>query len=403
MILATNVYMMPRTCLVFYMAAMSVFLMMILYKLLLNKKIDYITIGVFVVTFIILLLKNNSSSSTFIILWLVLIYIYGILENLRYLFGSYLSNIRKNKLIEQIKSDTSDFYLCLNKKRKVVDFSPSLSVITKLSKKELIGKDGWNILFKNLNILKLNNEEFIISNEKTFLLHIEDDLTKNKMTQFNFDVLLPEENKIVHFIGLVQGHYFKDRLIGTAIYVYRDKMALVDEIKKKLLASNKALLNYKNVLNILMSLSDGVCLYFDYQEKLYYATQAFINYVGLEKQTYTFQELYAMIDEEDKNDYIEQSERINAVSATRIKFHLNVKNTLFNAVEDSIFISASGEEFVSIIHITGVSNDSAYNEILSTKESVDLISSLAENEVSSLVEKTADIIEKALRIDNHEE
>jgi hypothetical protein len=222
------------------------------------------------------------------------------------------------------------------------------------------------------------------------------------MYEFTIDLRLREHDEITHYYGFIQAIYFKDKKIGSAVYFYSDKQTLISSIKGKLDGMVNNLYNHKNVLHILMSLSEGVGLYYDYQEKLFYATESFKQFVGIDKESYSFKEVYDMIIDEDKDKYNEQSSTINSISPTRIKIRLRINNVCFNAVEDAVFLSREGEEYVSIIHILSRCDEEIVDRIISTKESVDIISGLSETPIAPVVYKVEELLNDSLKDDINE-
>ena len=223
------------------------------------------------------------------------------------------------------------------------------------------------------------------------------------MYEFTLDVKLDGNDELTHYFGYIQAIYLRDKKIGSAVYLYSDKQSLISSIKTKLDSTINNLYNHKNVLHILMSLSEGVALYYDYQERLFFATQSFQDFVGIDKEAYTFKEVYEMIVEEDKEKYNEQSGTVNSISPTRIKIRLKINNICFNAIEDAIFLTKDGEEYISIIHITSRCDESLNNRILSTKESVDMISGLSETPIAPVVYKVEELLNESLKDDINEE
>jgi hypothetical protein len=223
------------------------------------------------------------------------------------------------------------------------------------------------------------------------------------MYEFTLDIRNQYDDESTHYLGYIQAIYLKDKKIGTAVYLYNDKQSLITEIKSKLDNTLYNLYNHKNVLHILMSLSEGVALYYDYQERLFFATQSFMDFTETDKQTYTFREFYDMIADVDKDRYNEQSAVVSSVSATRIKFKFRVKNTYFNAIEDSIYLTRDGEEYISIVHITSRADEATNDKILSTKESSDLLDSLSEMPVAPAVYKIEQLLNNSLKEDIDEE
>lgn len=379
---------------VLYSILFGMLLFTVISKTIINKKFDIISLIVLILLTVIIFIKTQTLTLFYVVL--LLLYLYLIFINL-HLAKSYIYNRTiKNKVLEHVKSDTSDFYFCTDLNNKILDYSQSFMQLTKLNKTDILKKDGWQILFDEADIKKINGSEFIISNAKVFLAHLDEIVSKYKMYQFDIDIRLKDQTEITHYIGLAQAIYFKEKKIATAIYLYSDKVSVLTTIKQKLDKTLDSLFNYKNIVQILMSLSEGVCLYFDYQERLYYATQSFKNFMNNDISSYTFQDVFEMIVAEDKEQYIEQSETINSASVTRIKFKIVLNNVCYQAIEDSIYLSKDGKEFVSVIHIIGKENSYVTQGVLSTKESIDLLTEISSTPITPVVYAMEDILNKVL-------
>ena len=377
----------------------SIFLILVIH-IFLNRRIRIMDIITMVVIFAFGLLafaKQMAESKILRYLMIIVLFLYLVFYILYFIYDQLSVHIRRKEVHEQIKNDSYDIYLSLDEFGNILEYSNSLQEITRLTKNELIGKKGWKILFDNLNIETINGNQFISSNAAFFLNHLDEETSKLKFYEFNLDAKIYNEKESTHYLGLVQTHYLKNKKIGSAIYLYKDREQAVNYIKNSLDNVINLYYKHKEVLKILMSLSEGVVLYFDYQEKLYYATQAFMNFVGLEKNAYTFQELYSMISEDDKELYNEQSKTINSVNLTRIKYRLVVKGIEYNAVEDSLYLSKDSNELVSIIHITSRADEITNDGVLSTKEAVELMNELSRSSISKTVDKYDEILQEALK------
>ena len=365
------------------------------------KKYDYISL-VQLLLLIAVLFLGDSQKGLFYTALITLMVI--MLLRLCQLTYKYLCDNRiKQKVEEQLKNDTIDFFITMDKKNRIINSSVSFAQMTKLTKNEIVKKNGWYLMFDALDVVKINNEEFITSNKELFVAHLDEVLSKYKMYEFTLDIKLNEKDVPTHYNGYIQAIYFRDKKIGTAVYLYSDRQSLISGIKGKLDYAINNLYNHKNVLHILMSLSEGVALYYDYQERLFFATQSFQEFVGLEKESYTFKEVYEMIVDEDREIYNEQSATVNSISPTRIKIRLNINNVCFNAIEDALFLTKEGEEYISIIHITSRCDEATNNRILSSKESADIISGLSETPITPVVYKVEELLNNSLKDDIDEE
>ena len=386
---------------VLYAALLTLLIAMFVVKFVVFKKYDILSAVFFALLIAILFLNSNGQNLFFVVV--ISLLVISLLRVCQMIYNYMCLEISKQKVEEHLRNDTIDFFILMDKKDRILNSSISFAQMTKLTKKEILKKNGWNLMFDSFNVHKINGDEFITSNKELFISHLDEVLSKYKMYEFTLDVKLNEQEELTHYFGYIQAIYLKDKKIGSAVYLYSDKQSLISAIKGKLDTTINNLYNHKNVLHILMSLSDGVALYYDYQERLFFATQSFQDFVGIDKESYTFKEVYEMIVDDDKEKYNEQSSTINSISPTRIKIRLRINNILFNAIEDAVFLTRDGEEYVSIIHITSRCDESLNNKILSTKESIDIISGLSETPIAPVVYKVEELLNESLKDDINEE
>ena len=397
--IATVYQSVPRIGLILYASLITLLIAVIVVNFVVFKKYDILS-AVFLVLLIAILFLNSNTLFFVVVLSLLVISLLMVC----YLIYKYIClETAKQKVEEHLRNDTIDFFILMDQKNRILSSSVSFAQLTKLSKSEIEKKNGWNLMFEALNVYKINKDEFITSNKELFISHLDEVLSKYKMYEFTLDVKLDGNDELTHYFGYIQAIYLRDKKIGSAVYLYSDKQSLISSIKTKLDSTINNLYNHKNVLHILMSLSEGVALYYDYQERLFFATQSFQDFVGIDKEAYTFKEVYEMIVEEDKEKYNEQSGTVNSISPTRIKIRLKINNICFNAIEDAIFLTKDGEEYISIIHITSRCDESLNNRILSTKESVDMISGLSETPIAPVVYKVEELLNESLKDDINEE
>lgn len=391
----------PKLGVLLYSALVSLLIAIFVVKFLIFKKYDILSTIMFVLLIVIVFLDASFTRLFYVLV--ISFLIISLLQVCQMVYKYLCIETAKQKVEEHLRNDTIDFFILMDKKNRVISSSTSFAQMTRLTKKEIVKKNGWYLMFEALNVHKINGEEFITSNKELFVSHLDEVLSKYKMYEFTIDIKLNEQEELTHYFGYIQAIYFNDKKIGNAVYLYSDKQNLITSIKGKLDTTINNLYNHKNVLHILMSLSEGVALYYDYQERLFYATQSFKDFVGIDKDAYTFKEVYDMIADDDKEKYNEQSSTINSISPTRIKIRLRINNIFFNAIEDAVFLTRDGEEYVSIIHITSRCDESLKNRILSTKESVDMISGLSETPIAPVVYKVEELLNESLKEDIDEE
>lgn len=296
------------------------------------------------------------------------------------------------KLSRYLKDTEYDFYLQVNQKNKIRDYGVSLLKITGLTKKDVLDKDGWHLLFDTLEIQTINKAEATTINFNAFVTEYENATSKFKTYNFEMDIVLKE--KIVTYKGIIEPIYLGNKLIGRNIYFYIDRMKNINVLKNEL---NNAIYDIEKLRNqnyAMMSLSDGVLLYFDCETKYYVATESFCRFTNTHQREYTFEEIINFIHPDDIENYIEQSATINSISVTRLKFRLLINDTYYNVIEDSIYLN-SDTDLVSIIRICEKSEE-VKEQIFSTKESERIIESLNSTNIEQVIEKTKNILDTVI-------
>lgn len=293
------------------------------------------------------------------------------------------------KLSRYLKDSEYDFFLQVDQKNKIRDYGISLLKITGLIKKDVLKKECWNLLFDTLEILTINKSDATTSNFNAFVEEYEKATSKFKTYSFEMDILLKE--KTMTYKGIIEPIYLQNKLIGRNIYFYIDRMRSINHLKQELSSVLADMEKLRNQNHAMMSLSDGILLYFDFETKYYVASESFCRFTNTHKREYTFDEIIDFIHPDDLDTYIEQSETINSISVTRLKFRLLINDVYYNVMEDSIYLNTD-TDLVSIIRICDKSEEST-KHVFSTKEAEKLIESLNDTNIEQVIEKTKNILD----------
>lgn len=296
------------------------------------------------------------------------------------------------KLSRYLKDTEYDFYLQVDQKNRIRDYGVSLLKITGLTKKDVLNKEGWHLLFDTLEILTINKIDATTTNFNSFVEEYENATSKFKTYDFEMDIMLKE--KSVTYKGIIEPIYLGNKLIGRNIYFYIDRMKNINLLKNELSKAIFDIEKLRNQNHAMMSLSDGVLLYFDFETKYYVATESFCRFTNTHQREYTFEEIIDFIHPDDLDGYIEQSETINSISVTRLKFRLLINDTYYNVMEDSIYLN-SDTDLVSIIRICE-KNEEGNEQLFSTKEAERIIESLNATNIEQVIEKTKNILDTVI-------
>lgn len=386
--------------LTFMLTAIIIFqvIKVILYK---THTILDVFLGALLVVIALIFRPNNSN----IFLEYILPCIYCVLSVIVYTISLFyfveqtrLYLTYNKKLTRYLKDTEYDFYIQVNKKNKIRDFGISLLKTTGLTKKDVLKKDVWHLLFDTLEIVSINKSEATTSNFNAFVSEYESSSSKFKTYSFELEIMLKE--RLTTFFGIIEPIYLGNHLVGRNIYFYIDRMKNIESLKNELVNSINDIERLRNLNQALMSLSDGVLLYFDFETKYYVATESFCRFTNTHQREYTFEEIINFIHPDDLETYIEQSETINSISVTRLKFRLLINDTYYNVMEDSIYLSQD-TDLVSIVRICE-KNEESKDAMFSTYEATKIMETLSTTNIKAVIDKTKNILDTVIGEDTNE-
>lgn len=305
-----------------------------------------------------------------------------------------------NKKLNKFLKDTEyDFYIQVSKRNKIRDYGISLLKVAGLTKKDVLRKDVWHLLFDTLEIVSINKLDATTSNFNEFVTEYENATSKFKTYNFEIGIVL-KENKVT-YKGIIEPIYLGNHLIGRNIYFYIDRIKNIQLLKDELTSAIHDIERLRNQNFAMMSLADGVLLYFDYETKYYVATESFCRFTNTHQREYTFEEIMNFIHPDDLESYMEQSETINSASVTRLKFRLLINDTYYNVMEDSIYLNGE-TDLVSIIRICEKNEEGGENAMFSTYEATKIMETLSTTNIASVIEKTKNILDTVIGDDTDE-
>ncbi len=305
----------------------------------------------------------------------------------------YIKNEVANKTTEYIKNTEYDFFVQMDARERIIDCSNSLVKFTKLTKKEILKNRGWKFIFDTFNIKTLNKQEFNLNYVANFLAEFKECNSKHRRYKFQMEVEVngEESDQIIKYDAIIQPIFCGKILIARNIFFYQDKMAIVDKLKNLVKASCVDLEDAALQLDMMMSLSEGVVMYYDFQNKVYVATSCMMAYTNTTQKEYTFEELFSKIHPDDIKSYIEQAETVNSLSVTKIKYRMKIGSNYYQVEEDSIYIRKD----YGLISILRISEQQVYQNA-KTKNEIEALNNLVNKNITNTVDKTEDILNVVL-------
>ena len=152
---------------------------------------------------------------------------------------------------------------------------------------------------------------------------------------------------------------------------------------------------------MMMSMSEGVVMYYDYHNKVYVATDCMRQYTKTEQREYSFDTIYAHIHQDDIPSYLEQAETVNSLSITKIRYRLQIGGIYYNVEEDTI---ALRKDFglISIIRIAEKEVIQNAPRNAKIRRDVEELNALVNANIKDTLYKTIDILNVVLGEHNKE-
>ena len=171
-------------------------------------------------------------------------------------------------------------------------------------------------------------------------------------------------------------------------------MQILETTRFALAECTQNLLDARSQTYVLMSLTNGVVMYYDFQTKMYNSTESFQKYTDTIRQEYDFEEFLSMIHPEDVQLYMDQSSTVNSLRTTRLKFRMHIGSKYYGVIEDSIYL-AKDEKLVSLIRVTGDAyKEEASDVVLSTQEANDILENLGLSDIDKMAGATLDLLNR---------
>lgn len=298
--------------------------------------------------------------------------------------------IRKTKVQDFLKNSEFEYFIQVNQKNQIIDYSNNILTLTNREKKYISQVKFPEVLFDCLNILSVNDEKYSINTLSSFKIQFNDAISKVKNYTFNFR-LQDDNNEILFYEGIIQPIYFGNNLIAKNVYISLNRNIVLEKTRNSLIEAATDISDLRKQLYVLMSLTNGVVMYYDFLNKSYIPTEAFRKYTKIDQEEYDFEEFIKMMHPEDVKYYFDQTATINSMSSTRLKFRMQFSGRYYNMVEDSINLEKDNK-LVSVVRIL---QDTKFKDdiILSSKETTEILDDLNDQRIDQILDNTLGILE----------
>lgn len=353
------------------------------------KQVKFFQIGACLISIlaIVLYVVNHKGYLTILSMVLeVLLVAYAIYMTI-ITYKTY--EIRKTKIQDFLKNSEFEYFIQVDNKNKIIDYSNNILTLTNREKKYISQVKFPEMLFDCLNILTVNGEKYSVNTLSDFKNRFNEASSKVKNYTFTFE-LEDENNQLLLYEGIIQPIYFGQKLIAKNIYISLNRNVVLEKTRGSLFAAITDINDLRKQIYVLMSLTNGVVMYYDFLNKAYIPTEAFRKYTKIEQEEFDFEEFINMMHPEDVKYYYDQTATINSMSSTRLKFRMQFNNHYYNMVEDSINLEKDNK-LVSVVRI--LQNVKLNDDIvLSSKETNEMLDGLNDQRIDQILDNTLGIL-----------
>ena len=359
----------------------------IISKILTVKKLDILDLLLLILLNILIIRFDNEVIDIICTCLLGLVMVYTIFS---FVIDYLKHDLRRQQLFNYMKESEIDFFFQTDHKDRIINYSKTNFKNSKITRKDIYKHILWKFIFDYFAIVSLNNEEFNLEVGTKFLTNYK--LANSKLKKYKFEIVVKHEEEYIKYIDILEPIVLYNQVIGRNIYIYQDRLQMIDTLKVTLEEACADLEQAKDQTYILMSLSNEVVLYYDYHSKTYIATEAFCRFSDTHQKEYKFKDIYQMIHPDDRNLYAEQAKAVNSMMVTKIKYRMNVNNEYYNVIEDSINV-IKDDCLVSIIRVISKANEKENKDTpLSTEEANSLIDNLHNTNITKVIDDVEDIM-----------
>lgn len=256
--------------------------------------------------------------------------------------------VLNKKTSEYSSNATCDYYFRTDAKDRITDASKSYVALINKNIQEVKKLKGFQTMMTELDIISVNGKE--INEEVALTLLYDYEQTLSKIKTYRFTMEVKEEGYIVIYCGIIQPLYYGRKFLGRNVFLSKDRTSIIDSLREALDDATNRIVNDREQTYTLMSLSDQVIMYYDFNTRTYVATEAFKTFMNLEKKELTIEEFISKIHPDDVNGYEEQGSNINSISVTRMRIRMKFNDEYYIVYDDSIYLQKDSG-LVSVIRL----------------------------------------------------
>ena len=289
---------------------------------------------------------------------------------------------------QMVSNAPFDAYYISDSNDMIREFSDSFKKLVKLEDEEIYHTNGCKTILNRLHITHINDVE--MSNNLSVRLNVDYNATFEMKNTYHAKFTYVEGEEVIDLNMIVEPIFYHNKFIGRNVYLAKNNSKVLTKLQDSLTNALQTIDNDRAQVYAMMSMIEGVLMYYDYNTKTYVFTEQVASYFGLSQREYTLNEFVNLVHPDDFRHFEEQTSVISSLDVTTIKYRLKLGAKYYLIEENAMYLNRNAN-LISIITLAKTETETSQPEIVS-----EAVAPKKEIDYKETLAKTAEMLEKLL-------
>lgn len=281
-----------------------------------------------------------------------------------------------------------DAYYISDANDMIQEYSDSFKKLVKLEDEDIYNTNGCKTILNRLHITHINDVE--MSNNLSVRFNVDYNATYEMKNTYYAKLTYVDGDETIDLSMIVEPIFYRNKFLGRNVYLAKSNSKVLIKLQESLTNAIQTIDNDRSQVYAMMSLVEGVLMYYDYNTKTYVVTEQVANYFGLSQREFTLNEYVNLVHPDDFRHFEEQTSVISSIDVTTIKYRLKLGSKYYLIEEKAMYLNRDAN-LISLVTLAK-SDDEASPAAQVTEE----IKPQKEIDYKETLAKTAEILEKLL-------
>lgn len=281
-----------------------------------------------------------------------------------------------------------DAYYISDANDMIQEYSDSFKKLVKLEDEDIYNTNGCKTILNRLHITHINDVE--MSNNLSVRFNVDYNATYEMKNTYYAKLTYVDGDETIDLSMIVEPIFYRNKFLGRNVYLAKSNSKVLIKLQESLTNAIQTIDNDRSQVYAMMSLVEGVLMYYDYNTKTYVVTEQVANYLGLSQREFTLNEYVNLVHPDDFRHFEEQTSVISSIDVTTIKYRLKLGTKYYLIEEKAMYLNRDAN-LISLVTLAK-SDDEASPAAQVTEE----VKPQKEIDYKETLAKTAEILEKLL-------